>query len=318
MADYVYEVPDYEPELTVLSYGGGQDSTAILLMLLFDDKIRNLYAPNNLLVIMSDTGNEYPMTYEHVGLVAELCEEHGVEFAFLTKELGYHTDSWPDLVGMSLRNPKSIMSVAYPKTCTVNLKINPVYKFVEDYIEDEYGYKVSRKRGVEKFAAEYGRIWVLLGIAKGEETRLTTTEKREKEALWKQRSLDYLYPLIYLGMDRFDCQEYIRDVGVLPVPPPSNCMMCPYQQEREWLYLARYFPEDFQVAVEIEARKLEEHRRMGVPDAQNKGITAKMLHGRAMTLPEYIELAEKKFGHMTREELEEYRFSHGHCVESSY
>lgn len=47
-----------DPEVTVLSYGCGQDSTAIAAKIVFDPTFRHKYAPKRLVVIFSDTGNE--------------------------------------------------------------------------------------------------------------------------------------------------------------------------------------------------------------------------------------------------------------------
>ena len=50
--------------LTVLSMGLGQDSTTILFKIVFDAEFRARYAPEKLLVLFSDTGNEHPFTYQ--------------------------------------------------------------------------------------------------------------------------------------------------------------------------------------------------------------------------------------------------------------
>ncbi len=49
--------------LTVLAFGGGQDSTAILYRIALDKAFRSRYVKGDLLVLMSDTGNEHPHTY---------------------------------------------------------------------------------------------------------------------------------------------------------------------------------------------------------------------------------------------------------------
>lgn len=45
--------------LTVLSMGLGQDSTAILFKIVFDAEFRARYAPEKLLVLFSDTGTNF-------------------------------------------------------------------------------------------------------------------------------------------------------------------------------------------------------------------------------------------------------------------
>lgn len=51
--------------LTILSFGAGQDSTALLYKIILDKDFRNEYAPNDLVVIMADTKNEHDKTIAH-------------------------------------------------------------------------------------------------------------------------------------------------------------------------------------------------------------------------------------------------------------
>lgn len=79
-----------QQQLTVLSYGGGQDSSALLEMYLDDtDGFRAKYAPGDFLVVMADTGDEYPSTVEHVRRTKERCKAAGVEFVHITANMGF-------------------------------------------------------------------------------------------------------------------------------------------------------------------------------------------------------------------------------------
>jgi 3'-phosphoadenosine 5'-phosphosulfate sulfotransferase (PAPS reductase)/FAD synthetase len=83
------------PELTVLSYGGGQDSTALLYLYAFNHPgFRPRYAPKRFLVLMADTGDEHPETYAHVEHTAAFCRERGVEFHHIALGMGYHPRLW--------------------------------------------------------------------------------------------------------------------------------------------------------------------------------------------------------------------------------
>jgi len=104
-------------QLTVLSFGGGQDSSALLEMILDDPDFRAKYAPNDLLVCMSDTGDEFDATYRHVRDVQARCKAAGVEFVFITSDMGYHSESWQSLRHF-YRTKGTIGSKSYPKTCT--------------------------------------------------------------------------------------------------------------------------------------------------------------------------------------------------------
>ena len=69
----------------------------MLLSIIHDDKMRAQYVKGELVVVMSDTGNEHPYTYKHVDNMKTLCAEHQIEFHLLTSQMGFHRPSWPDL-----------------------------------------------------------------------------------------------------------------------------------------------------------------------------------------------------------------------------
>ncbi len=64
-------------DLTILSFGAGQDSTTLLKLYKHDLSFRNKYAPGDFLVVMSDTGNEHHETYLHVERTKEFCSYSG-------------------------------------------------------------------------------------------------------------------------------------------------------------------------------------------------------------------------------------------------
>lgn len=102
--------------LTVLSFGGGQDSTAILIRLALDPEFRARYAPGRLLAAMSDTGNEHPETYSHIEWARGFCESHGIEFRFITAADGYHSQAWRDLKSAYRRYSSCGSKSGYVKT----------------------------------------------------------------------------------------------------------------------------------------------------------------------------------------------------------
>jgi hypothetical protein len=146
---------------------------------------------------------------------------------------------------------------------------------------------------------------MLLGIAKGEERRVSDGED---DAPWMRDCVERVYPLIDLGMDRAQCQAHIRSLG-LPVPVPSNCKLCPYRSEVELLWLYRFHPTDYQEWVDLEAAKL---RRFASRGDRNLGVFGRR------SLPEVLKGAIDKYGHLSDEELEQNRMTHGHCVASKY
>ena len=98
-----------EPQLTMLSFGGGQDSFCILYKMIKDKEFRKRYAPNDFFVCMSDTGNEFPYTYKAVEEAKKLCKDNNIHFKFLKTEDGYHTPAWPNLT-FNLKKNNTILS----------------------------------------------------------------------------------------------------------------------------------------------------------------------------------------------------------------
>lgn len=293
-------------KLTILSFGIGQDSTAILLKLIYDEQFRKKYAPGKLWVITADTKNEHNESYLHLSNMMKLCYDKGIPLYLLDPEK-YANKSWKGGLVKFYESGNRIGSKCFPKSCSDNLKIKPIYEFIDQHIHESFNtVKVGRKAAIKEFASENGRIDVLIGIAKGEEKRASTNE--ESPHKWMRQSINKVYPLIELGMDRQACQDYIKSVGH-NVPIPSNCILCPFMSEQELLYLYKAMPIWYDKWVELEANKIQANLHMG---NRNMGVWGEKL------LPEKLEDAKKKYGHMTMEELHEYKMSHGHCVKSKY
>lgn len=350
-------------DLTVLSMGLGQDSHTILFKIVHDPEFRRRYVPGGrLLVLFADTGNEHDLTYKYRDEVTiPFCKKHGIEFISITNDMGYHARTWQSLTGQWENGTPTIGSLAYNKfkTCTHKLKLEPQWRYVERYISENYDNIPFNgcKKGYTHFAKYYGKIRWLIGIARGEEKRLSDPTKEDK--VWKRQSIVVEYPLIDVAMNRTDCQNYIKELGY-PIPMPSNCMYCQYgcnDMEILWMYHA--YPDNFHEWAAYEQAKLDAHEgatrevteyfqiaangkkiplkkadiKSGrITDFQTKTVTedvknlgvAGRLHkegskkGSAVTLYDVLREAQAKYPNITLEQLQEYKWSHGHCVESQY
>lgn len=299
------------PKLTVLSFGAGQDSTCLLYKAALDEAFRQRFIIGDFIVVMSDTGDEHPKTRLHIRFCKTYCAERGIPFFYLTPDKGYHPRTWQNYRG-HLRDTGSIGSKAYPKTCTDNLKIKPIYNFLNNYVAEKYGvlkfdYPYKTRNALVQFSQLYGKIRVMIGIAAGEEGRVAPFTAETPK--WMRLAIEREYPLITLGLDRAGCQDYIRSVN-LPLPPPSNCMLCPFMSKIELLWLFRLYPADFHDWVGLEQAKFKKHAKEG---KRNLGVW-----GSTKALPVILQEAEAEYGHMSVAELEEYKMSHGHCVKSRY
>ena len=304
-------------DLTVLSFGGGQDSTAILLKILTDERFKERYAPDKLVVIMSDTGNEHPYTYEHVKYVDEMCKTKDIPFFFLTKEDGFHSEAWQDLITPQLRDEgekfKPTMVQLGTKSCTDKLKIAPIYKFLDEYINDLMGYEFNvkstrgcLKKAIKKFHEEEGKIRVLIGFAKGEEKRsIKANQIQDKDYAqggdsWR-KAIYREYPLIDESLDRSECQKFIEEtIGHCPMP--SNCILCPYQSDAELVWLSRNYPDWLEVWYKIEEKKLARYTHI----VKNHGV-----YNSKKPLKTKVSEAIVKYKGWTDEQLNGYKNCHG-------
>ncbi len=297
-----------EIALTVLSNGAGQDTTYLIHRLLHDKAFYDKHVEGRLLIVGSDTGDEHKHTYKNVEIVKELCKQKAAEFYWIDPSQGFHSPTWQSLTGQYKKNG-SIGSAAFRQSCTDNLKVKVVDRFVEHWIAKNYyqGILLKRKRTYHAFHNDFGGIRLILGFAAGEDTR--TSNGNKYDPVWKKLVTERHYPLIEEGVDRAGAIAYNASVFDHKVYP-SNCKRCFYQSDQEILWLYRNEPEDFKEWVEMEQVKLKKYE--GKEGVKNLGVYGKI------TLEQKLQRAIEKYGHMTDAELDEYKFSHGHCIKSKY
>lgn len=294
-------------KLTLFSFGGGQDSWAILLMFIFNREFRKRYAPGKLLVIMSDTGWEHPRTYLFLSKARNLCLKHNIEFYVIERWMGYHGRTWQTLTHNWEKN-NTIGSVTFSQTCTDNIKIKPQYKFVSDWLAETYNIEAtSTPKRFYEVVKECGKIDWIIGFAHGENRE----KDRSKEAKYRQECVNFVFPLKDLRFDRQSAQDIIQGYG-FEVPPPSNCTICFWMSEHELVWLYRNIPKDFWHWVKLERNKLNRFRAQGLEEEKNKGVFGNL------TVVQKLKKALEKYGHWTTEQLEEYKMSHGHCTKSKF
>jgi 3'-phosphoadenosine 5'-phosphosulfate sulfotransferase (PAPS reductase)/FAD synthetase len=291
--------------LTIISNGSGQDSSALIVRIGLDRDVRKDLAPRDLIIVGSDPGNEAPETYAQVEWLRKFCRKHGIEFHFLTPDMGYHNPSWLTLETQWARNDSVGSQKGFKRSCTDNLKIIPLYNFCEDVVPARYGIPIKgQKRGLKAFGARFGPMDMILGYTKGEESRCATEEDVANDDEFMRAAVRRRYPLIEWGWTRLDCQAYLRSVGA-PVPVPSQCLGCHFKSKLDVWWTYRFYPEWIAKWIEYEARKIAKFANRPGP---NHGVFGKAL------LPEVLAEAEALYGHMTDEELQAKRMTHGHCI----
>ncbi len=215
--------------LKVISYGGGVQSTA-LLVLAAQAKIDF----RTFLFCNVGDDSENPETLEYVRTVAmPYAQASGLDLI----ELQRTRFGEPETLYQRLTRPGS-RSIGIPvrmagsgapgnRACTDDFKIKVVAKWIR-----EHGATIEQP------------ALVGLGISLDEFQRMRTDSGIAYEKL--------AYPLIDLRMDRQQCINIIRNAG-LPVPPKSSCWFCPFHSLRMWQEMRDRQPELFQKACELEA-----------------------------------------------------------------
>ena len=98
----------------ILSYGGGLNSTALLIFL-----IKNNYPLD--LVIFADTGNEFNYTYETVKTYNEYCNNNNIQFQIVKSKNGIIYDYYFE---------KKITPNRMKRDCTTKFKISPIRQYI--------------------------------------------------------------------------------------------------------------------------------------------------------------------------------------------
>jgi len=204
--------------VTVASFGGGTDSTAMLI------GMWQRREPVDL-ILFADTGGEKPHTYEHIYWMTDWLLKHDMPRITWVKPHGNLT-----LENDCLKR-NALPSIAYGfKTCSQRFKLQPQDKFMNNWQPaiDAWG------RGE--------KVTKLIGYEAGE-------ERRAKD--YGDKKYTFRYPLIEWGWTRNYCVEVIKSVG-LPLPGKSACFFCPSSKAQEVKQLAKQYPELAARAVAME------------------------------------------------------------------
>jgi len=221
----------------VLNYGGGTNSTALLIGMGERDERPDL-------VIFSDTGGERPETYDYLDTMSEwLKREMGLPLTVVrwTRKDGSFVplEDWCHKFGQ-------LPSLAYGmKGCSVKWKAQPIDK----YVRKEWG------PGVQAVASG-GKIVRLLGYDADEPHRVGRGGAGPGD-IWEFR-----YPLVEWGWGRSECVEAIRRAS-LGSPGKSSCFFCPAMKKPEILELNRRHPDLVARAVAIE-KSAKQYNRSAV------------------------------------------------------
>lgn len=255
----------------ILNFGGGRDSTAMVLKVLNDE-----LAPPDA-ILFADTGWERAGTHANVDRFADRIRDKGIEFAVVSD--GNIRERALDLkVSLPVFTNASRYATVADRRELRREEARKAYRderkkkdlfpnLFPDFLvtEDEFVAAV-----LEKFEAD-----VEAGIIQDGWLEMRTTQMRRgcthrhkikpirdwckshfdfsEDALlgtwlgiatdeWHRMSKSpeadtvLVYPLFYLGMSKVECVEYIEKCGY-PVPVKSSCIGCPFHSDALWLEL---------------------------------------------------------------------------------
>lgn len=234
------DTPSNPKPLRIISYGGGVQSTA-LIVLATQGKIGHIDA-----ALFSNVGDdsEHPATNKFVREIAiPWAAERGLQVIELTPM----RKGQPTTIYSEMMNPETRRDVIpvfgekgnpLSRICTADYKIATIHRWLKQH-------GTSKKNPAT----------VCLGIS---------TDEIERAGRGISKSYEIReYPLLDLNLNRTDCQQIIRDAG-LPVPPKSSCFFCPFHSELTWSELRRDHPDLFQKAQEMEDTVQQRKRDQGM------------------------------------------------------
>lgn len=187
----------------VVAYGGGTNSTALLVGMLERGERPDL-------ILFADTGGEKPGTYTHTETVSDWCESVGfprIETVRYANKAGQVITLYDKCI-----SGKMLPSIAYGfKSCSEKWKRRPQDRYVSKWAPAQAAWDSGLK------------VVKLIGYDADEDRRAGIAEDAQYA---------YRYPLIEWGWDRDACVAAIERAG-LPQPGKSACFFCPNSTEAE-------------------------------------------------------------------------------------
>jgi hypothetical protein len=231
--NYSISLPDDAP--IIVNYGGGVDSTAMLIAL-----VSSGIRPD--IILFADTGGEKESTYNYIEYFNSYLEANN--FPQITKVKYKPTYApYDTLEGNCFKN-QTLPSIAFrsKKNCSLKFK----GKVMDDYLLGKAGINKcdgipdvlqSLERGIKPIK--------LIGYDNGK------ADSRRAVKTLEDANFRFEHPLRQLKWAREDCILTILGAG-LAVPQKSACFFCPSSKKWELLYLAAQEPEKLLRAVSME------------------------------------------------------------------
>jgi hypothetical protein len=212
---------------TVISYGGGVQSTALVVL-----AVRERWLIDEIVhVDLMDA--ESPATREYVALFRDwLRREYGRDITVIERNMYRDMLDNPAFTPVPWRGRRERFMLQ--RQCTRQYKVAPLTRYLYD-----------------RYLGE--RIGLMLGISVDEYHRM-----RDSSAA----RIEHVYPLVDRRLTRWQCREIVERAGLV-VPWKSSCWFCPYRSVRSQWSLVQRYPDLAGMASLLEDRINAERRRRG-------------------------------------------------------
>jgi len=234
----------------IVNFGGGVDSTAILVRLAQLFQAGDATARPDL-VLFADVGAETPETYENVDRVSAWLVSQGLPpVTVVSRATAIKTRSpYVTILENCIAN-ETLPSEAFGfGSCSIKWKHEPMDRFL---------FGTKRKGGEDGWLARNGFAGQKPTKLIGYDATETCKGKRGSWAKVKEDAVAFMrYPLVEWSWTREICQAEIAAAG-LEVPPKSACFFCPNAKPAELEALEENHPVLF-----LQALAVEENARTG-------------------------------------------------------
>jgi len=229
-----------KPLLTVLSFSGGKQSSALLWMVI----LGILQKPDNFVVLNANPGMENSKTYEYIDKMENECKENGIDFYRVSGGNLYE-----DMVQLKDTNKIRFDTPAYfvknkidgsegklKQGCTQIYKIAPMDRKVREILDERFG--ISKKS--TRLGTNIIETWI--GFTYSEVERVKPAPQKYKY---------FRYPLIEMKMNNDNVINFFLENN-LEIPPRSVCNAC-FANGLDYLKEMYYNrPDDWKQAVSVD------------------------------------------------------------------
>ena len=216
----LHPTKDFIPEYHILSLSGGKDSTALAFFM--KENMPEIFAKTEL--VFYDTGCDLPETYDYLNKIEVFLKKNIVRVS-------------PEKTFEHLLTINRVLPSHFRRWCTVELKVRPSQKYIEEKFKKEGKNKVN----------------LYVGIRKDEEHRkgILLISDLERNFIKPQ------YPFIENCICKNDVERILVENGInypsyYNYRSRNGCYFCFYQNPIDWINLYENLPDLFEKASNYE------------------------------------------------------------------